>query len=75
MDISYRGRLNKYFTGLGRYTWSHYESHTDGIGWFPENQFDPDAEWSNASACASSFSAGWSHNHSTSNTRFVTQEL
>jgi len=49
LDISYRGRLNKYFTGFGRYTWSHYESNTDGIGWFPENQFDPDSEWSNAS--------------------------
>jgi hypothetical protein len=35
MDISYRGRLNKYFTGFGRYTWSHYESNTDGSGWFP----------------------------------------
>ncbi len=49
MDISYRGRLNKYFTGFGRYTWSHYESNTDGIGFFPENQADPNAEWSNAS--------------------------
>jgi hypothetical protein len=49
MDISYRGRLNKYFTGFGRYTWSHYASNTDGIGWFPENQADPDAEWSTAS--------------------------
>ncbi len=49
LDISYRGRLNKYFTGFGRYTWSHYESNTDGIGWFPENQFAPDSEWSNAS--------------------------
>jgi hypothetical protein len=49
MDISYRGRLNKYFTGFGRYTWSHYESNTDGIGWFPQNQFAPDDEWSNAS--------------------------
>lgn len=49
LDISYRGRLNKYFTGFGRYTWSHYESNTDGIGFFPENQADPDAEWSNAS--------------------------
>ena len=49
LDVSYRGRLNKYFTGFGRYTWSHYESNTDGIGFFPENQSDPDAEWSNAS--------------------------
>ena len=49
LDLSYRGRLNKYFTGFGRYTWSHYESNTDGIGFFPQNQSDPDAEWSNAS--------------------------
>src|SRR5579863_9153945 len=49
MDISYRGRLNKYFTGFGRYTWSHYESNTDGIGFFPEIQADPNADWSNAS--------------------------
>ena len=41
MDISYRGRLNKYFTGFGRYTWSHYESNTGGIGWFPQNQYAP----------------------------------
>ena len=49
LDISYRGRLNKYFTGFGRYTWAHYESNTDGIGWFPQNQANPDAEWSDAS--------------------------
>ena len=49
MDISYRGRLNKYFTGFGRYTWSHYESNTGGIGWFPQNQHAPNDEWSNAS--------------------------
>ena len=49
LDISYRGRLNKYFTGFGRYTWSHYESNTDGIGWFPQNQYAPNDEWSNAS--------------------------
>src|ERR1700739_407402 len=49
MDISYRGRLNKYFTGFGRYTWSHYESNTGGIGWYPQNQYAPNDEWSNAS--------------------------
>jgi len=47
-DLSYRGKLNKYFTGFGRYTWSHYESDTGGIGWFPQNQYDPNNEWSNA---------------------------
>src|SRR5579863_4413282 len=49
MDISYRGRLNKYFTGFGRYTWAHYESNTGGIGWYPQNQYAPNDEWANAS--------------------------
>jgi hypothetical protein len=48
MDFSYRGRLNKYFTGFGRYTWSHYDSDTGGIGWFPQNQYAPNDEWSNS---------------------------
>ncbi|HET6169166.1 MAG TPA: TonB-dependent receptor [Terracidiphilus sp.] len=48
LDISYRGRFNKYFSGFGRYTWSHYESNTGGIGWFPQNQYAPNDEWSNA---------------------------
>ena len=39
---------NKYFTGFGRYTWSHYESNTGGIGWFPQNQSAPGDEWSTA---------------------------
>jgi hypothetical protein len=49
MDVSYRGRLNKYFTGFGRYTWSHFESNSNGIGWFPQNQYAPNDEWANAS--------------------------
>jgi len=49
MDVSYRGRLNKWFTGWGRYTWSHYESNSDGIGWYPENQSAPSDEWARAS--------------------------
>ncbi len=45
MDINYRGRFNKRFTGFAWYTWSHYANNTSGIWWFPENQKDPDAEW------------------------------
>jgi hypothetical protein len=48
MDISFRGTVNKYFTGFGRYTWSHYESNQEGIGWFPQNQLDPNDEWANS---------------------------
>jgi hypothetical protein len=49
LDVSFRGRVNKYFTGFGRYTWSHYESNTNGISWFPQNQYAPNNEWANAS--------------------------
>src|SRR6185437_6475754 len=45
LDLSFRGRVNKYFTGFGRYTWSHYESNTGGISWFPQNQYAPNDEW------------------------------
>jgi hypothetical protein len=49
VDISYHGELNKYFTGFGRYTWSRFESNQEGIGWFPQNQYDPNDEWANSS--------------------------
>ena len=48
MDISFRGALNKYFTGFGRYTWSRYESNQEGINWFPQNQYAPNDEWANS---------------------------
>ena len=47
-DVSFHGAVNKYFTGFGRYTWSHYESNQEGIGWFPQNQYAPNDEWSNS---------------------------
>jgi hypothetical protein len=45
LDINYRGRFNKYFTGFAWYTWSHYGNNTSGISWFPQNQLEPNAEW------------------------------
>ena len=45
LDINYRGRFNKRFTGFAWYTWSHYANNTSGISWFPQNQKDPEAEW------------------------------
>ncbi|HTV14984.1 MAG TPA: TonB-dependent receptor [Acidobacteriaceae bacterium] len=45
LDINYRGRFNRRFTGFAWYTWSHYGNNTSGIWWFPENQQDPNAEW------------------------------
>jgi outer membrane receptor protein involved in Fe transport len=49
LDISFRGEVNKYFTGFGRYTWSRVESNQEGITWFPQNQLDPNDEWANSS--------------------------
>jgi outer membrane receptor protein involved in Fe transport len=49
VTLNYRGRYNKYFSGFGQYTWSRWGSNTDGITFFPENQYDPNAEWSRAS--------------------------
>jgi hypothetical protein len=45
LDINYRGRFNKRFTGFAWYTWSHYDNNTSGITWFPQNQQDPNADW------------------------------
>jgi len=50
LDINYRGRFNKYFTGFAWYSWSHYDNNTGGLFWFPQNQFDPNAEWGPASS-------------------------
>lgn len=47
-DIAYRGRYNKWFSGFAHYTWSHWESNTGGIGWFPQDQQNPGNEWANA---------------------------
>jgi hypothetical protein len=45
LDINYRGRLNRWFTGFAWYSWSHYANDTSGIGYFPENQADANADW------------------------------
>ncbi|HZQ44011.1 MAG TPA: TonB-dependent receptor [Acidobacteriaceae bacterium] len=49
LDIQYHGRYNRYVSGFARYTWSHYGSDTEGIGWFPQNQYDPGDEWASTS--------------------------
>jgi hypothetical protein len=45
LDINYRGRFNKRFTGFAWYSLSHYGNNTSGIWWYPENQRDPNADW------------------------------
>jgi hypothetical protein len=43
---SFRGRLSQYFTGFGQYTYSHADSNTQWSTYEPENQYDPNADWS-----------------------------
>jgi Carboxypeptidase regulatory-like domain/TonB dependent receptor len=45
LDINYRGRFNKRFTGFAWYSLSHYANNTSGISWFPQDQKNPDGEW------------------------------
>ncbi len=49
MDISYRGRLNKYFTGFGATRGRTSSPTATASAGFPQNQYAPNDEWANAS--------------------------
>lgn len=44
-DLSFRGETGKWFAGQAQYTLSRFNSNTGGIGAFPQNQLNPNAEW------------------------------
>ncbi len=44
--VSYRGRIRNIYTGFLQYTYSHADSNTQWSTFFPQNQYDPNAEWS-----------------------------
>ena len=46
MNLSYRGRISDVFSGFLQYTWQHADSNTQFSTFMPENQFDPNDEWS-----------------------------
>jgi hypothetical protein len=48
LDITLQGKLNRWFSGLVQYTWSHTDNNTGGISWFPANQYDLTGEYSRA---------------------------
>lgn len=48
LDITLQGTLNRWFSGLAQYTWSHTNNDTGGIAWFPANQYDLTGEYSRA---------------------------
>jgi hypothetical protein len=48
LEITVRGQMTRYATGLVQYTLSRTENNTGGITWFPANQYDLSGEWSRA---------------------------
>jgi hypothetical protein len=45
LELTFRGRPSKYFTGQVQYTLSKTYNNTSGITYFPGNSFDPAADW------------------------------
>jgi Carboxypeptidase regulatory-like domain/TonB dependent receptor len=48
LEITLRGQITRYATGLIQYTLSRTDNNTSGITWFPANQYDLSGEWSRA---------------------------
>jgi hypothetical protein len=48
LDLSFRGRGGRFFSGQAQYTLSRFENNTGGINAFPQNQYEPNAEWGRA---------------------------
>jgi hypothetical protein len=46
MTISYRGRLGRVFSGFAQYELQHADSNTEWSTFMPQNQYDPNDEWS-----------------------------
>ena len=45
LDLSFRGRAGRWFSGQAQYTLSRFEGNTGGINAFPQDQYQPNAEW------------------------------
>lgn len=45
LEVTYRGKLNKYFSGQVQYTLSRTYNNSSGITFFPANSYDPGADW------------------------------
>jgi hypothetical protein len=48
LDLSFRGKAGRWFSGQGQYTLSRFEGNTGGINAFPQNQYNPNDEWGRA---------------------------
>jgi hypothetical protein len=45
MELTFRGKPSKYFSGQIQYTLSRTDNNTSGITFFPANSYDPAADW------------------------------
>ena len=45
LELTFRGKPSKYFSGQVQYTLSRTDNNTSGITFFPANSYDPSADW------------------------------
>jgi hypothetical protein len=45
LELTFRGKPSKYFSGQVQYTLSRTYNNTSGITYFPANSYDPTADW------------------------------
>ena len=45
LEVGFRGRPVKWFTGQARYNFGNTENNTSGITYFPANSYAPNADW------------------------------
>ncbi len=48
LELTFRGKPSKYFSGQVQYTLSRVRNNTSGITFFPANSYDPIADWGRA---------------------------
>jgi hypothetical protein len=45
LELTFRGKLNKYFSGQVQYTFSRTDNNTSGITFFPADSYNAAADW------------------------------
>jgi hypothetical protein len=45
LELTFRGKPSKYFSGQIQYTLSHTDNNTSGISYFPASSYNPTADW------------------------------
>ena len=48
LDVSFRGQAGRWFSGQAQYTFAKFMSNTNGISFFPQDQYNPNNEWGRA---------------------------